>query len=136
MAQTGRKNRMQIGFSVMMLCLLPFVLSLYVTDITYYPLCAYSVMSFVSFTAYYMDKKRAEKGGWRIPEINLHCFELLGGWPGALLGQRIFRHKTLKKPYQAVFRLIVTVHMAAWADCLVFNLFLFRQIREIMGRII
>ena len=40
--------------------------------------------------------------------------ELLGGWPGALLGQRRFRHKTRKRSYQLVFWLIGALHLAAW----------------------
>jgi len=111
---------------------LPFVLCIYIMDITPYPLYAYAVMSLVCFIAYYIDKKRSEHDQWRIPEANLHFLELFGGWPGALTAQRIFRHKTVKKSYQTVFWLIVTLHMTAWADYLIFNLFLFHQIRKII----
>jgi hypothetical protein len=40
---------------------------------------------------------------WRTPEKVLHASELLGGWPGALLAQQLFRHKTRKVSYQLVF---------------------------------
>lgn len=42
-------------------------------------------------------------------------FELLGGWPGALIAQQKFRHKTRKVSFQVVFWAIVLVHQAFWA---------------------
>lgn len=46
-------------------------------------------------------------------EARLHLFELCGGWPGALLGQRVFRHKTRKAPFQVAFYLAVIANVAA-----------------------
>ena len=69
------------------------------------------VMSLVTFTAYGLDKRRAVSGRDRIRERTLHLFALLGGWPGALLGQRFFRHKTIKFSFRAVLWLIVAVHV-------------------------
>lgn len=61
------------------------------------------------------DKRRAEVGSRRIPESTLHASELLGGWPGAFVAQRVFRHKTAKTSYQVAFWLIVLVHqILAW----------------------
>ena len=56
--------------------------------------------------------------GWRTPEARLHLVELLGGWPGALIAQQAFRHKTRKWSFQLVFWLIVVVHQLAWLDYL------------------
>ena len=53
----------------------------------------YVLMSTLAFALYGVDKRRAARGAWRISEATLHTIELLGGWPGALLGQRMFRHK-------------------------------------------
>lgn len=69
------------------------------------------VMSFVCFAAYGMDKRRAVNGGRRVPEQTLHILAFLGGWPGALLGQRQFRHKTKKMSFLIVFWLIVMLHV-------------------------
>ncbi len=66
--------------------------------------------STMTFLAYRSDKRRAELGQWRIPESTLHLLELLGGWPGAFLAQRIFRHKTSKLSYQGVFWGIVILY--------------------------
>ena len=69
-------------------------------------------LSLVTFVAYRFDKRRAQKGGRRVPEKTLHLMALLGGWPGALAGQRVFRHKTQKLSFRTVFWLCVTLHLA------------------------
>lgn len=44
----------------------------------------------VTFIAYGVDKRAAVRGNWRVPEIQLHTLEFLGGWLGAYLAQRFF----------------------------------------------
>ena len=75
-------------------------------------------MSFICFLYYRFDKKRAVNSGYRVPEIRLHLIELLGGWPGGLIAQQIYRHKTKKKSYQLTFWLIVILHFIIWFDFL------------------
>ena len=70
------------------------------------------VMSVVCLAAYGLDKRRAENGSRRVPEQTLHLLALLGGWPGALLGQRQFRHKTKKLSFLIVFWCVVVLHIA------------------------
>lgn len=77
-------------------------------------IAAYAAVSLVTFAAYGVDKRRAVAGRRRIPERTLHRLELLGGWPGALAGQALFRHKLRKFRYMAVFAAIVALHAAAW----------------------
>ena len=69
------------------------------------------VMSAFSFAAYGLDKRRAVNGGRRVPERTLHILAFLGGWPGALGGQRQFRHKTKKLSFLIVFWLVVVLHL-------------------------
>jgi uncharacterized membrane protein YsdA (DUF1294 family) len=64
-------------------------------------------VSAAAFVGQWIDKRKAASGEWRTPEATLHLFELLGGWPGAFLAQRSFRHKTAKLSYQIIFWLIV-----------------------------
>jgi uncharacterized membrane protein YsdA (DUF1294 family)/cold shock CspA family protein len=78
----------------------------------------YWLMSLITYFAYWSDKNKAKNGRWRTPESSLHLLELLGGWPGALAAQRVFRHKIRKLSYQLVFWLIVTVHVAIAIDTL------------------
>ncbi len=66
----------------------------------------------VAFLAYWLDKDFSRRGQWRISEWRLQQFSLLGGWPGALLAQTIFRHKTKKRAFQQVFWGMVGLHLA------------------------
>ncbi|MFZ6045616.1 DUF1294 domain-containing protein [Pseudomonas sp. CR3202] len=76
-------------------------------------LLIYLLMSLLCFVAYWRDKRFAVAGAQRIPESRLHLYELLGGWPGGLLAQRLIRHKNRKVAYQVRFWLIVAMHLGA-----------------------
>ena len=73
----------------------------------------YALMSLIAFALYGLDKRAARRQSWRGPEARLHLVELLGGWPGALLAQRTFRHKTRKTPFRVAFFLAVAANLAA-----------------------
>lgn len=75
----------------------------------------YAAASIGAFIAYFLDKRAASAGTWRIRERTLHLIELFGGWPGALAAQKLFRHKTQDRSFRTVFWLIVVVHAAAWS---------------------
>lgn len=53
-----------------------------------------AVINLLTFIVYGVDKRRARKGKWRVPEKTLFLLPLLGGSIGALLGMRVFHHKT------------------------------------------
>jgi uncharacterized membrane protein YsdA (DUF1294 family) len=78
-------------------------------------LAAYALASAATFVAYGLDKRRAVRGGRRVRERTLHWMELAGGWPGALAGQVVFRHKWRKGAFMAVFGAIALGHLAGWA---------------------
>lgn len=67
----------------------------------------YLLLSLLTFGLYGMDKHAARHSARRVPEMRLHMLALLGGWPGAWLGQRVFRHTTVKSTFQHGFRLCV-----------------------------
>jgi uncharacterized membrane protein YsdA (DUF1294 family) len=71
----------------------------------------YLVMSFLTFSLYRSDKLRAGTKARRTPEATLHKFELLGGWPGALIAQQYFRHKSSKQSFQLEFWFMVLLNM-------------------------
>lgn len=54
-------------------------------------LAAVNVLDFILMG---VDKRRAKRDAWRIPERTFFLVALLGGTPGAILGMRYFRHKT------------------------------------------
>jgi uncharacterized membrane protein YsdA (DUF1294 family) len=71
-----------------------------------------------TFILYRADKQRARSKDWRIKETSLHFMELIGGWPGAFLAQRFYRHKCFKLSYQIAFWLIVLLHQFVAFDAL------------------
>ena len=73
------------------------------------------VASVVAYVMYWLDKSAAQQGGRRTPENTLHLVGVVGGWPGALIAQQQFRHKTIKQPFQAVFWGTVALNLAALA---------------------
>lgn len=52
------------------------------------------IMSAVSFALFGIDKRKAKKGSYRIPEKTLFGFAIFGGATGAFFGMQTFRHKT------------------------------------------
>lgn len=52
------------------------------------------LMSLVALILYGVDKRKAKKGAWRIPEAVLLNFGFFGGAIGAMIGMKAFRHKT------------------------------------------
>lgn len=66
----------------------------------------------VTFVAYGFDKHRAGQGGSRVTEATFYVLALVGGTPGSILAQQIFRHKTRKSKFRRVFWTIATVQMA------------------------
>jgi uncharacterized membrane protein YsdA (DUF1294 family)/cold shock CspA family protein len=102
-------NAPRILFSVtftLALFLLAFLNTLHM----YIPL-AYTIMSLIAFLAYAFDKSAAMNNRWRIQESTLHLFGLLGGWPGALVAQKMFRHKSKKSEFQITFWFTVLLNL-------------------------
>jgi len=73
------------------------------------------LMNLAGFAAFGLDKRKAQKHRWRIPESTLLGLSLAGGWLGALLGMKAFHHKTRK----AKFRIGVPMAAALWMGLLV-----------------
>ncbi|MBB4265146.1 DUF1294 domain-containing protein [Roseospira visakhapatnamensis] len=70
----------------------------------------YAIASVATFAVYARDKEAARVNGWRIKESKLHGLSLLGGWPGALMGQTALRHKIRKPAFVVVFWLTVVMN--------------------------
>ena len=52
------------------------------------------LINLIGFFAFWVDKRKAQKGKWRIPEKRLFLFAFLGGGIGCSIGMKVFRHKT------------------------------------------
>ena len=75
---------------------------------------ALAVINAAAFVAFGLDKWKARRGTWRTPELTLVLFAVLGGWPGALLGMRTFRHKTRKRSFQTKLLAGVLLNLGLW----------------------
>lgn len=53
-----------------------------------------AVVNFISFTVMGIDKLKARKRAWRIPEATLFVLAIIGGSAGSIIGMHLFRHKT------------------------------------------
>ena len=71
------------------------------------------LVSVLTLVIYGMDKMAARKAWRRVPESTLLVFGFVGGWPGAIVGQQIFRHKTQKQPFKTYFIISVIVSILA-----------------------
>lgn len=74
------------------------------------PIC-YIVLSLITFQIYKSDKISAKDGSYRVSEKALHLFGLCCGWPGALVAQKVYRHKTVKQSFQTMFWMTVVVNV-------------------------
>lgn len=52
------------------------------------------VVSLAAFCLMGVDKRRARRKAWRVPERSFFLLALLGGAPGAIAGMWVFHHKT------------------------------------------
>jgi uncharacterized membrane protein YsdA (DUF1294 family) len=77
----------------------------------------YAGASPLCFAFYAIDKAAARAGRDRIPESLLLSLGIVGGWPGAIVAQQIFRHKTNKWTFRIRFWLSVIANVAilVWA---------------------
>lgn len=83
------------------------------------PMSVFALAAYLLFASaftmlvYGLDKRRAVQDGWRVPERVLLFLALLGGSPGAKLGQWVLRHKTRKQPFGVLLNMIVVVQIVA-----------------------
>lgn len=56
-------------------------------------LCVIAFLTFITFFAYYIDKRKAIKGTWRTKEKTLLIMSIFGGAIGGFLGLYLIRHK-------------------------------------------
>lgn len=72
-------------------------------------------INLLSFIAMGIDKYKAKKGYWRIPEKNLILLVILGGGIGGIFGMYLFRHKINKMQFRVGFPLILITEIVCYA---------------------
>ena len=70
------------------------------------------VINVVAFVVYGVDKYKAKRGRWRIPEATLLGLAAIGGSIGAWLGMKVWHHKTMHKKFQYGVPLILIAQIA------------------------
>ena len=69
------------------------------------------IINALSLLLMLVDKIRAKKNAWRIPEATLLTAAALGGSLGATIGMRLFRHKTRKLKFSLGLPLMLIGHI-------------------------
>ena len=75
-------------------------------------IAALLLINLFAFVLYGIDKAKAKRGAWRIPEATLLLVAFLGGSFGALLGMEVFRHKTRHWKFRILVPVFLAVHVA------------------------
>ena len=66
----------------------------------------------VTFIVYGIDKMKAKRSKWRIPEATLLGLAVIGGSVGAWLSMKVWHHKTLHKKFKYGIPLILIAQIA------------------------
>lgn len=69
------------------------------------------VINIIGFFIMWLDKRKAKKGAWRIPEKTLFIITALGGGIGTTAGMYAFRHKTQKIQFVIGFPFITILEI-------------------------
>ena len=70
------------------------------------------IINLAGFLVMFLDKQKAKKGKWRIPEKTLFLFAIIGGSIGTNLGMNLFRHKTKHWYFKFGMPLILILQIA------------------------
>ncbi len=68
-------------------------------------------ISLITFAFFGIDKGRAKRGRWRIPEKMLFLLAALGGGLGGWIGMQAFRHKTKHLAFRIGIPLLTAVNL-------------------------
>ena len=98
------------------------------TEYLLYALLLYlAAINIVAFFLYGIDKWKARHDKWRVTEARLIAVALLGGSVGALLGMKVWHHKTQHPKFRFGLPLILFLHFAIALAAVYY--FYFLQIR-------
>lgn len=94
----------------------PFCSSVKIIISMIYVLYYLALINVIAFLVYGIDKLKSKKQWWRIPEATLLLLAAVGGSVGALLGMKVWHHKTLHKKFKYGVPAILCLQLAlaAW----------------------
>ena len=69
----------------------------------------------VTFIVYGIDKYKAKKAKWRIPETTLLLLAVIGGSIGSWMGMKVWHHKTMHKKFKYGIPAILLIQITAMA---------------------
>lgn len=81
-------------------------------DLTKILIIYFVTINVATFLVYGVDKWKAKRSKWRITEAALLLLAVLGGSIGALLGMKVWHHKTMHKKFKYGIPLIIIVQVA------------------------
>ena len=65
----------------------------------------------ITFLVYGIDKWKAKRSKWRIPEATLLGLAVIGGSIGAWLGMKVWHHKTMHKKFKFGLPVIIIIQL-------------------------
>ena len=71
-----------------------------------------ALMNLITFIVYGIDKFKARRGKWRIPESTLFLLAIVGGSIGAWVGIKVWHHKTLHRKFKYGIPMIILAQTA------------------------
>ena len=79
------------------------------------------IINLLAFLLMGLDKRKAKRHKWRIPEKTLFLSAIIGGSIGALLGMQVFRHKTKHASFRIGMPCILIVQIALTVSYYIFR---------------
>lgn len=76
-------------------------------------ICSLAAVNLLAFVLMGVDKSKARRGAWRIPERVLFLAAIAGGSVGAIAGMFAFRHKTKHLRFVLGLPLILLLQLTA-----------------------
>ena len=105
-----------MGMNINRFCYFLLALAAIGSLFTWHPAMMWFLLAnLLTLIIYGVDKTAARKAWRRVPESTLLVFGVVGGWPGAIAGQQLFRHKTQKQPFKTYFIISVMVNVIVLA---------------------
>lgn len=76
------------------------------------------IINAVGFMLMGIDKKRSQKGQWRVPEIRFWTIGILGGSIGLYMGMKTYRHKTKHNAFTIGMPLVIFINSLCYGYAL------------------